>query len=137
MCDTWPHIKKGMPKWPNLDKVSQSNLVPALIASANKQIHLHPKLLFECIFLLHPFVCTLFQKVKVFIWEKYFLVKMDFELLSIHWFMFESKDWILKYLWCIINFNILLHAKMEICVMERDKKKADLMVKWLQYWFFI
>ena len=25
--------------------------------------------------------------------------------------MFESKDWILKYLLCIINFNILLHAE--------------------------
>ena len=36
---------------------------------------------------------------------------MDFELISIHWLMFESKDWILKYLLCIIDFNILLHAE--------------------------
>ena len=55
---------------------------------------------------------------------------MDFELLSVHWLIFESRDWILKYLLCIINFIILLHAKMEISVMGKDKMKIDLMVKW-------
>ena len=104
-------------------------MFPPLIASANKQMHLHPRLLPECIFLLHTFDCTLFQKVKIIIWEKCFWVKMDFELLSVHWLIFESRDWILKYLLCIINFIILLHAKMEISVMGKDKMKIDLMVK--------